>query len=100
MSRYIDADEILKKKWDVPFNGKYIQVVDVGDIEDMPTADVKEVVRGEWIQMGSRTRCSNYRCSNYRCTNYRCTNCTKVNDEISDFCPMCGADMRGRDNES
>lgn len=72
-----------------PINGKYIQVVDVGDIEDMPTADVKEVVRGEWIKMGNRTLCGTY----------RCTNCTKVNDEISDFCPFCGADMRGEDAE-
>lgn len=46
--RYIDADALLEKRWDVPFetnDAHYVQVVDVADIENAPTADVAEVVR-------------------------------------------------------
>lgn len=32
----ISRKVLLEKKWDVLFNGKYIQVVDVGDIENAP----------------------------------------------------------------
>ena len=50
MARYIDADALLEKRWDVPFetnDAHYVQVVDVADIENAPTADVVEVVRCE-----------------------------------------------------
>ena len=45
MARYIDADELLKKKWDADTRCGYVQVVDVGTIEEQPTVDVVEVVR-------------------------------------------------------
>lgn len=50
MARYIDADALLEKRWDVPFetnDAYYVQVVDVADIDNAPTADVVEVVRCE-----------------------------------------------------
>ena len=30
----------------------------------------------------------------------RCSECGEASDHISDFCPNCGADMRGEQNES
>lgn len=38
--RLIDADALIEKAWDVPFeteNAHFVQVVDVGDIMDAPT---------------------------------------------------------------
>ena len=32
----------LDKKWDVPYDGKYIQVVDVGDIKELPSVTPKK----------------------------------------------------------
>ena len=64
MARYIDADALLDKRWDVPFetkNAHYVQVVDVADIEEAPTADVVEVVRckdcTEWIEHDQECYC-------------------------------------------
>lgn len=32
----VNRKAVLDKAWDVPYEGKYIQVVDVGDIEELP----------------------------------------------------------------
>ena len=42
----ISRQELLDKKWDVPYDGKYIQVVDVGDIKELPSVTPK---KDEWI---------------------------------------------------
>lgn len=75
MSRYIDADLLLEKLKSTPryFNVKF-------DIENAPTADVKPIVRGEWI------------CANESCA--ICNKCNRLNQMYGDFCKYCGADMR------
>lgn len=45
MAEYIDREALLKKAWDADTRIGYVQVVDVGDILDMPAADVASVVR-------------------------------------------------------
>ena len=87
--RYIDADALLDKRWDVPFetkNAHYVQVVDVADIEDAPTADVAEVKHGKWLSkyvgMGHYWECS-------ECV-FMLTTMGKTN-----YCPCCGAKMKG-----
>ena len=42
----ISRETLLDKKWDVPYEGKYIQVVDVGDIKELPSVTPK---KEEWI---------------------------------------------------
>lgn len=53
-------------------------------IRKLPAADVREVVRGKWIdhQQG-------------RWVYAKCSECETVHDVRSNFCPNCGADMRG-----
>ena len=41
--------------------------------------------QGEWIMNKTSARGRNY----------TCTNCQKVSRNKSEFCPKCGADMRG-----
>ena len=53
-------------------------------IEAMPAADVQRVKRGEW---GKRAY-----------NRVQCSYCGKCEDIATDFCPNCGADMRGEDN--
>lgn len=90
MARYIDADALLEKRWDVPFetnDAHYVQVVDVADIENAPTADVAEVKHGEWITLEAEIGL------------YSCSLCGhKILRAECNYCPNCGADMRGETN--
>lgn len=45
MAEYIDREVLLQKAWDADTRVGYVQVVDVGDILDMPVADVTPLVR-------------------------------------------------------
>lgn len=56
--------------------GAYLDGYDKGK-EDRP--------QGEWIMNKTSARGRNY----------TCTNCQKVSRNKSEFCPKCGADMRG-----
>lgn len=53
-------------------------------IEDAPTIDAVPVVRGKWIPQ------------NDIFTKFMCSHCEAKNYEgYQNFCPNCGADMRG-----
>ena len=47
MSRSIDADALKEKAWDADTRCGYVQVVDVGDIDDAPTINTVELIRCE-----------------------------------------------------
>lgn len=53
-------------------------------IKGIPSADVIEPKRGEWIDFKN---------------GWKCNACEKWNSEKSNFCPNCGAEMRGADDE-
>lgn len=64
-------------------------------IDGIPLADVRPVVRGRWIRKHDDV-CYWSECS--ICGEYPPKN--RYGQEwLSDFCPNCGADMRGEDNE-
>lgn len=48
--RPIDADALTEKSWDADTRCGYVQVVDVGDIEDAPTIDAVPVVRCKYCR--------------------------------------------------
>lgn len=54
-------------------------------IKRAPAADVRPVVRGRWRWVGQDqwNDC------------YECSQCGKMNTDNSNFCPNCGADMKG-----
>ena len=57
---------------------------------EMPSLDVRENVKGEWITH------KNAEISYDRMiTNYECNSCHTWSRYHSNFCPNCGADMRG-----
>ena len=90
MSRYIDADTL-------PRHGNRGGLVHWKDIEEAPTADVRENVKGEWQYHylgigGDAVERYEYRCS--VCGSLPWADVER-GEELHNFCPNCGADMRG-----
>lgn len=102
MVEYIDRDKVLsmsyctnKPTWDNPHLDPK-SVVDVDDIEALPTADVQKIKHGKWInsKRGFKLR-----------EDYECSLCHSP-DGIKHFysgikynyCPHCGAKM-DKENE-
>ena len=102
MARYKDIElldcMILSEKSDKFCEGVRFAMEKV---DKLPTADVQEVRHGEWIEMAE----------NSTGKIIPCTNCNKpINPnrkdvelhrtkEKPDYCPNCGADMRGDKND-
>lgn len=82
MSRYIDADK-LQQVYKEIHGGKRSLLIDTE-----PTADVRENVKGEWLP-----DCE-YDGEDEWCFN-QCSLCDYQSDEQYNYCPNCGADMRG-----
>ena len=59
-------------------------------MERIHAADVRPVVRGEWTLFGRRGIYG---------VMYECSACHAKYDGITNFCPNCGADMRGLTKE-
>ena len=81
--RYID-ESILVEKLHV---GEGLQTISRSVLVNcvlptIPTADVRENVRGEWMPMFGKNVCN--RCGH------------KIDIVPTNFCPNCGADMRGK----
>ena len=89
--RYIDADKIIYT-WLTDANGKEHDGVTLQSvINAQPTADVRENVRGKWIH-DEITRNEN----TIYIPNAKCSICDCYVFQESNFCPNCGADMRGK----
>lgn len=81
--RYIDANK-LQEVFKELHGGKRSLLIDTE-----PTADVRENVRGEWEDavVGTST--------GYTYHEKRCSICGHSEVLPMNFCPNCGADMRG-----
>lgn len=91
--RLIDADDLLLDSRDISecaAGGNWI-VVDVEDIENAPTIKAEPVVHGRWIPHNRMTRSP-------LVVNYACSECG-IDGHRTNYCPNCGADMRGDQNE-
>lgn len=89
MSRLIDADALKAKAF-----GRRGGLIRTADIDAMPT--VEERKRGEWIPEfdGKFTGGAYW---------FSCSKCKRIVPEVRNggwnFCPTCGADMRGGQDE-
>lgn len=99
MARFIDAewlddivDELNRNGYDISnatlMRGKII-------LSHIPTADVVGAVHGEWIKMDKRG--NNVRCS--KCGNTLNLRGVNAGRGDANYCPNCGADMRGETDE-
>jgi len=109
MAEYIDKSELYKLIVNMPsnacalpqtvafLNGATARQNEILDILDkLPTADVRENVRGEWIGYPECLKFPNaYADDHIVCS--ECEECFSILDndcERFDFCPHCGTDMR------
>ena len=93
MARYIDAEMLKKKSYPFPCAIGVEHAVSLRQIDETPTANVKEIARGEWINMGG------CRCDCSVCGGMVLGRADRTGWADSAFCGHCGADMRGANNE-
>lgn len=97
MNRYIDADLIeYEPMCRAMGNGMYedCEIAHKDQIDDIPTADVRENVRGEWIDITMWH--DEYFGNKCQAPAQKCSNCGEWSVGIyMKFCSHCGADMRG-----
>ena len=86
MSRYVDADAYIEANACCG----YLDEISVDKFNEItPTADVRENVHGEWVRHYDEDGdADGYSCS--ACREWYYFGNTTLN-----FCPNCGADMRG-----
>ena len=90
MDDLISRKALIEKAWEADTQCGYVQVVDVGDIEDAPAVDAAPVVHGEWIELHEENGHEVGTCSH--CLHVRI---------VDNYCPNCGAKMDGgNDNEN
>ena len=87
MSDYIRREDVVIKAKEHGFNCALSGVL-TSILNEVPAADVRENVRGEWIE-GRGDDCTCSKCHYESLFFYGGKRCK------SDFCPNCGADMRG-----
>ncbi len=89
MDDLISRKALLEKALEADTQCGYVQVVDVGDIENAPAVDAAPVVRGEWIELHEENGHEVGTCSH--CRHVRI---------VDNYCPNCGAKMDGgNDND-
>lgn len=91
--------DIVKNMADVSTEGEEIAEYIRNELEKMviPAADVQPVKRGRWIDIYEYCKMNGYLPSGVA-VYYWCSECMKEQEKTSDFCPCCGADMRGDEN--
>lgn len=89
MARYIDADALIALIKKRLINELIIGWL-CGIIAEAPTIEARPVVRGRWIKR---------QFADDMTVAYRCSECKTTWDDKSNFCPNCGADMRGDSSE-
>lgn len=92
--RLIDADVCIEKIKSIPVTydaetvQRCIEIVSNAPTIDTPTVETVPVKRGEWIESDEY----DVFCGRL----YKCSNCnTFVISDFDNYCPYCGADMRG-----
>ena len=97
MARYIDADmlkELIDGGYDIDFSETpetKAELLNMIDYQD--TADVRENVRGEWIDW-CRLHLDGTFCWHRACSICGYERNDDNPDKDTNFCPNCGADMR------
>lgn len=92
MDDLISRKALLEKAWEADTQCGYVQVVDVGDIEDAPVVDAAPVVHGRWGEYESFPLTPSMNgCPCSVCK----THFSPSSIILMKYCPNCGAKMNG-----
>lgn len=95
MDDLISRKALLEKAWEADTQCGYVQVVDVGDIEDAPVVDAAPVVHGRWGEYESFPLTPSLNgCPCSVCKNHF----SPSSIIVMKYCPNCGAKMDGGDD--
>ena len=89
MSDYISRDYAVENMENFPWDTEHDRNAAIHLVRELvPAADVRPVVRGVWEYISFMT--------------CRCSVCKEIFHELAgdNFCPNCGADMRGKTDSS
>ena len=90
MNKYINADNLKQQM--IKYGWKHPDSTVHEFVDDMPAADVRENIHGEWIEGDELLFCGET-CT----TGDKCSVCGRTAMGYPwHFCPNCGADMRGK----
>ena len=97
MDDLISRKALLEKAWEADTQCGYVQVVDVGDIEDAPAVDAAPVMHGRWGEYESFPLTPSMNgCPCSVCK----THFSPSSIILMKYCPNCGAKMDGgNDND-
>lgn len=93
MPKYIDRESLISNLKDLPEQERieYMGIYDL--VKSQPTADVVEVRHGKWLtweeQFPDRKPTKKNNLGVF------CNNCHSHADNMTDYCPNCGARMDG-----
>ena len=104
MDDYISREKVLQNQYlsDMfdRYALEYIPVINARVVETIPAADVRPVMRGEWLKSEwgypDRTLTCNVCGFEYDSTDY---NHPKFQQKLLHYCPNCGATMMGGNND-
>ena len=96
MTRYIDADKLYQKMLDLQGTKRerYLDIDEVRKIiKKQPTEDVTPIIRGKWYDKKTTIKGAH----GLAYGRWGCSVCKRKFSQKSNYCPNCGADMRGEE---
>ena len=90
MAEYIDKEDLIKQLEERPMLPFVEKNFLIGVLSVVPSADVQPVKHGKWLPIIEANEYGDaYQCGTY------CSECGETLQSEPNFCPNCGADMRG-----
>ena len=88
---YIKKVDLLSAAVEVEYLGRPRMMVSAAKIGTMPAVDVPDRPQGEWIEVEEDWR--------HQIEFWKCSECEFAVSSRYNFCPNCGCQMKGADDE-
>ena len=96
MSKLIDRQEVLKVIREMPYIGLMEKEALLDAVKGMHSIEARK--KGMWIKVFNVP--SDTQHPDICFDRFMCSNCTAQTNRMTDFCPNCGTDMRGEEQDA